>query len=160
MTLIEIENNLPTKNKIDFEDFRRAHPNVSFGIPLDPAYLFATFDVTTYELTPKPDDSTAEKYFKFVEVPVLREDKSALQTWVQAPMDKDEKLVAYQAKVDEVTTRRNDMLAASDWTQLPDVKIDAAIKESWAVYRQALRDISKQSGYPWMITWPTLTAPT
>ena len=159
MTLIEIENNLPTKNKIAFDDFRRAHPNMSFGVPLDSAYLFTTFDVTTYELTTKPHESTAEKYFKFVEAPVLREDMSALQTWIQVPMDKDEKLVAYQVKVDEVKGKRDGMLIASDWTQLPDVTMLQTVKDGWAVYRQALRDISKQSGYPWMITWPTLTAP-
>jgi hypothetical protein len=49
--------------------------------------------------------------------------------------------------------RRNRLLVASDWTQLPDVPLTT--KEVWATYRQELRDISKQSGYPTEITWPT-----
>ena len=48
---------------------------------------------------------------------------------------------------------RAELLAASDWTQLPDVPL--ATKQAWADYRQALRDITGQPGYPLEITWPT-----
>lgn len=48
--------------------------------------------------------------------------------------------------------KRNDLLTSSDWTQLPDVPI--ATKEAWAVYRQALRDITLQPD-PFNIVWPT-----
>lgn len=50
-----------------------------------------------------------------------------------------------------VRSRRNQLLTASDWTQLPDVPL--ATKESWAVYRQALRDITQQAD-PFNIVWP------
>ena len=49
--------------------------------------------------------------------------------------------------------QRQTLLIESDWTQLPDVSIST--KESWAVYRQALRDITSQSGYPYNVVWPT-----
>jgi glutaredoxin len=160
MTLIEIENNLPTKNKINFDDFRRSHPHIAFGLPPNPQTLFNDFGVTTYELSSCPDASTAKKYFKFVETPVLNADKSATQTWIEVAMNNDEKKAAYDAKVTEVKAQRDAMLAASDWTQMSDVTIDAAVKEGWATYRQALRDVTKQEGYPWDITWPTLVAPT
>lgn len=48
--------------------------------------------------------------------------------------------------------KRNRLLAASDWTQLPDVPL--ATKEVWATYRQALRDITDQPGYPLEVVWP------
>ncbi len=48
--------------------------------------------------------------------------------------------------------QRNTLLAASDWTQLPDVPL--ATKDAWATYRQALRDITAQPGYPLNIIWP------
>ena len=51
-----------------------------------------------------------------------------------------------------IRTYRNNELQASDWTQLPDV--DLANKWDWAVYRQALRDITIQEDFPWTITWP------
>jgi hypothetical protein len=48
---------------------------------------------------------------------------------------------------------RDRRLAESDWTQLPDVP--QAIKSLWATYRQELRDITQQAGFPQNITWPT-----
>ena len=51
-----------------------------------------------------------------------------------------------------VRNKRNQLLAQSDWTQLPDVPI--ATKEVWAVYRQALRDVTEQAD-PFNIVWPT-----
>jgi hypothetical protein len=53
----------------------------------------------------------------------------------------------------EITTKRNALLAASDWTQLPDVP--QATKDAWAQYRQALRDITEQLGYSTNVLWPT-----
>lgn len=50
-----------------------------------------------------------------------------------------------------VRTDRNARLAACDWTQLPDAPVDHAI---WAAYRQDLRDVTTQTGFPWNITWP------
>lgn len=45
------------------------------------------------------------------------------------------------------------LLSGSDWTQLPDVPL--ATKAAWATYRQALRDITQQPGYPMDVSWPT-----
>jgi hypothetical protein len=47
--------------------------------------------------------------------------------------------------------QRGKKLAESDWTQVADAPVDKAV---WATYRQALRDITAQSGFPWTITWP------
>ena len=48
---------------------------------------------------------------------------------------------------------RTRLLASSDWTQLPDVP--QALKDAWATYRQALRDVTAQAGFPQNIVWPT-----
>jgi hypothetical protein len=48
--------------------------------------------------------------------------------------------------------RRNKLLSASDWTQVADAPVD---KAAWATYRQALRDISAQEGFPATVVWPT-----
>jgi hypothetical protein len=57
---------------------------------------------------------------------------------------------AEQAK--SVRQQRTEKLKDSDWTQVADAPVD---KAAWAVYRQALRDVTQQSGFPWTITWPT-----
>lgn len=51
-----------------------------------------------------------------------------------------------------VRTERNALLTASDWTQVRDTTDTTAGK--WAPYRQALRDLPKQAGFPESITWP------
>jgi hypothetical protein len=57
---------------------------------------------------------------------------------------------AEQAK--SVRQTRNDKLKECDWTQVADAPVDQA---AWATYRQELRDVTQQSGFPWTITWPT-----
>lgn len=57
--------------------------------------------------------------------------------------------------VEEVTEQRLYLLRASDWTQLADVPLSAEKKAEWNTYRQALRDITTQSGYPFNVVWPT-----
>ena len=57
---------------------------------------------------------------------------------------------AEQAK--SVRASRSDKLKDSDWTQVEDTPVD---KAAWATYRQELRDISAQAGFPWTVVWPT-----
>ena len=52
---------------------------------------------------------------------------------------------------ESVKLKRNELLKLSDWTQMPDVAI--ATKTNWAIYRQALRDITTQAD-PYNIVWP------
>jgi hypothetical protein len=54
-------------------------------------------------------------------------------------------------KANEVRYKRNMLLTQSDWTQVADAPVD---KASWAVYRQALRDITLQAGFPFTVDFP------
>ena len=51
----------------------------------------------------------------------------------------------------QVREKRNKLLAESDWTQVADAPVD---KAAWATYRQALRDITDQDGFPLSVTYP------
>ena len=57
----------------------------------------------------------------------------------------------YNAKANEVRTQRDALLAETDWTQVADAPVDA---QAYADYRQALRDVPQQSGFPGDIDWP------
>lgn len=48
--------------------------------------------------------------------------------------------------------KRNSLLAQTDWSQAADVP--ASLKANYTVYRQALRDVPSQSGFPDNIVWP------
>lgn len=52
----------------------------------------------------------------------------------------------------KIRTERDTKLTESDWTQVADAPVD---KAAWATYRQALRDIPSQAGFPNEVTWPT-----
>ena len=66
-------------------------------------------------------------------------------------MDADAIAAADAEQAKSVRTSRNDKLKDCDWTQIADSTAD---KATWATYRQALRDITSQAGFPWTITWP------
>ena len=51
----------------------------------------------------------------------------------------------------QVRGERDRLLANSDWTQVPDAPVDST---AWADYRQALRDVPQQAGFPNDVTWP------
>jgi hypothetical protein len=71
-----------------------------------------------------------------------------------------EQEAAYKAQKDHaqweaIRTDRNKRLADTDWTQLDDTPIANTDKSQWALYRQALRDITTQAD-PFHIEWPAL----
>jgi hypothetical protein len=66
---------------------------------------------------------------------------------------------AYKASKDadqakSVRTSRDDKLKETDWIVIKNLELNANIPGAWEVYRQALRDIPTQAGFPWTITWP------
>lgn len=52
----------------------------------------------------------------------------------------------------KVRTHRNFLLSQSDWSQGKDIQ--DSVSTPWAVYRQALRDVPAQEGFPWEVVWP------
>lgn len=47
------------------------------------------------------------------------------------------------------------LLQQTDWTQTIDSPLTSQQQAAFATYRQALRDITSQSGFPEEIEWPT-----
>ena len=70
----------------------------------------------------------------------------SIQTLTQT--EQDAKTVLQASFVRQI---RGEKLAKCDWTQVADAPVDKAV---WATYRQALRDVTTQTGFPWTITWP------
>lgn len=87
-------------------------------------------------------------YTKHILGPVFtdNEESTAVEQEAAYKATKD----AEQAK--SVRTTRGEKLKESDWTQVADAPVD---KAAWATYRQALRDVTGQEGFPWTIEWPT-----
>jgi hypothetical protein len=92
-------------------------------------------------------------YTKYILGPVFT-DTPATDT--QPAKTAAENEAEYKARKDaeqaaNVRASRTQKLNDCDWTQIADSTAD---KAAWATYRQALRDITGQAGFPWTITWP------
>jgi lambda repressor-like predicted transcriptional regulator len=62
-----------------------------------------------------------------------------------------ERIITSEMKAEQLRNQRNSLLAACDWTQVADSPVDKTV---WAAYRQSLRDITDQLGWPEQIIWP------
>jgi hypothetical protein len=92
-------------------------------------------------------------YTKYVLGPIFT-DRPATDT--EPAQTAAEQEAAYKAMKDaeqaqSVRNQRDQKLKDTDWTQVADAPVD---KAAWATYRQALRDIPSQPGFPWTINWP------
>ena len=129
---------------------KMAHPNVSFPANPTNALLqeFGMFRVATEAQPLMSNTQVLEE-----DPPVFStEYQRWTQVWRVRDMTDEEVQQRNDSKALEIRTERNQKLSESDWTQLADAQID---KAAWATYRQALRDVPSQAGFPWTIEWPT-----
>jgi hypothetical protein len=95
-------------------------------------------------------------YTKYVLGPVFT-DTAATETEPAKTAAENE--AAYKATKDieqakSVRTTRDTKLAECDWRVIKAAETATTLDAAWATYRQALRDVTAQSGFPWTITWP------
>ena len=92
-------------------------------------------------------------YTKYILGPVFTDTSATEETPAKTAAENE---AAYKASKDaeqakSVRAYRDAKLAECDWTQVADAPVDKAV---WATYRQALRDVTAQSGFPWTVTYP------
>jgi hypothetical protein len=85
---------------------------------------------------------------------ILVADKDENNVWTTSWMlkTKYENILANKSTEVIMKQRRNHLLKASDWTQNADVP--DSISFAWRTYREDLRNITKQEGFPTAIVWP------
>lgn len=148
---IKVVDDQVEKYPYTLEELRLENPNTSFPVDIEfNAQLLSDFGV--YQVQSAMPPAYDESIQRVVEVTPTRVNSKWTVTYEVVSLKDREKEQALATKSDEVRSRRNILLAESDWTQLPDAPADAT---AWAVYRQELRDITIQSGYPFNVIWPT-----
>ena len=137
---IKLTNGVPETYTIG--QLRKDNPNVSFpkDIPLE---TLAEYNVYPLTVVDRPS------YNHLTEDAVLNTPTEVNGAWIQS-YSVVQKLEEDAAK--NIRRERNDMLSESDWTQVEDAPVD---KTAWATYRQALRDLPSQEGFPFNVTFPT-----
>lgn len=103
--------------------------------------------VYQYSMRQGVEQMDGKWYTKYVLGPIFTDTPDATAAEQEA---------AYKARKDEeqataVRATRTQKLSECDWTQLADAPVDKAV---WATYRQALRDVPTQAGFPWTVQWP------
>jgi hypothetical protein len=98
--------------------------------------------------TASPDD--VEAHGRVIFAAAAAGEYGPVAKYLPPPAPTPEELAA------RATTKRNQLLSESDWTQLPDARAAMGAEKAaeWDEYRQALRDITDQPGYPAEINWP------
>jgi len=139
----------PLKWPVVLRDIQLAYPNVSFPIDV-PEEGFPDFNVYPFLLTSIPSCDPATQ--KVDEITPEKLNDIWTQQWAIIELTQQEQIEAADVKGNKIRAERNVLLASCDWTQLPDVPTDRA---AWAIYRQELRDVTEQIGFPWDVVWPT-----
>lgn len=79
---------------------------------------------------------------------IVTPNTEAWEAWKAEQPDPSEQLAV------EVRAQRDALLSACDWTQMPDSPLSEEEKAAYQTYRQALRDVPQQEGFPETISWP------
>ena len=142
-------------------EVRGMYPNTSFPsqwtpalveeLGLDPVFESPTPTTTRYQVAFKDgveQDAQGRWLWKWSIGPIFTDNEEGTAAEQEA---------AYKARIDAeaakaVRATRDGKLAECDWTQLSDSQVDKAV---WATYRQSLRDVPAQAGFPYDITWPS-----
>lgn len=136
--------------------FRRDFPYVSIVgaslVDVDQNFLKSN---GIYDVKIKNPPSYDRKTEKLSPIILEKEDDVYYTKYEVISLNQKELEEVRENEIREVIQKRNQLLQNSDWTQLEDSPAD---KESWRVYRQALRDISLQNGYPFEVIWPSAPA--
>lgn len=127
-------------------DYRDAFPQTSFSVNGPSDEFLAEMGYAKVN-TFRPHDRRTEKLLPCA--PVLEDEW--VYTVAVEPKTQDELDADAVNQAASVRAQRNQLLTESDWTQLNDSPVD---KAGWATYRQSLRDISAQDGFPWNVVWP------
>jgi len=120
---------------------RKDNPNTSFPEMLSDA-LLAEWGVYPYTTQAVPEHDRLTQSVKvggFVEV-----GGAWTQGWTVSDMTAED-------AAQNVRDRRDRLLQETDWMALSDV----VMEPYWAEYRQQLRDITAQEGFPFNVVWPT-----
>jgi hypothetical protein len=144
-------------------EVRKMFPNVSLPrlwdegvlnyLGVDPVFESPTPTTTRYQTAFKDGvEFKNDKWmWKWTIGPVFTDNEEATAVEQQA---------AYVQRIDDeqakaIRATRDQKLAETDWTQLIDSPFSNDTNGIWQAYRQALRDVPTQEGFPWDVQWTT-----
>jgi len=134
-------------------DIKQRHRDVSFPIPFEPLAEYKPVKVVA-----RP---TVDYTQNISETKPVEENGLFQQQWFIAEATDGEKAERTEQQASIIRTQRNIKLSETDWRVTYEVEKAAVdglgiqFPAVWSTYRQALRDITTQPGFPHNVTWPT-----
>jgi len=142
-----------TGEVISERDLHYKYPNISFPKPLTP-YVIDTYGLDAILDGPQPQ--TTSPYETVVRQGIEEIKGKWFTKYVIGPIfNNQEDEDSYRLKIDtqaseSIRSNRNSLISKSDWMGCSDV----IMSDEWRQYRQELRDITTQEGFPHNIEWP------
>lgn len=104
-------------------------------------------------LLPEPSVNDRINIAKLNSAPTFVNGNWCLDWTIRLKTDTELQEETFQEEM-KIRLKRNEMLSTTDWSQLADATEDT--KQFFVSFRQALRDIPQQEGFPWNVVWPRL----
>ena len=141
---LKLTNGTPAKYTLG--QLRRDNPQTSFP-KLIPDDMLASYDVYPYTrpIAPEYDSLTARLVDGVFEQDTVG-NWSLPYVIEQQPLEQAER---------NIRSRRDGLLQETDWIVARAYERGEPVPANWVSYRQALRDITSQAGFPYSVEWPT-----
>lgn len=143
-------NGVVEKASYSIGQLRKDNPNTSF--PRNPTdELLAEWNVFPVKPTPGP----SVDYTKNVKEGIpIKQGNDWVQVWEVTDATQEEIADRIDQKSRQVRSERDQKLAETDWIITKSIEVSVLNLSDWKAYRQALRDIPEQNGFPLNVSWP------
>ena len=154
MLLVKTANGQVEQFPYTLGDLRRDNPQTSFPKKIGDAIL-ANYGI--FHVMPDPQPEHDPLVQTVVRDPEPHNNETAVNEDTGETYKTGRWVIGYTVEnkpqdqaEDAVRNQRNRLLSDTDWMALSD----NTMTPSWASYRQALRDITAQEGFPYNVIWP------
>ena len=155
MLLVKTSNGQVEQFPYTLGDLRRDNPQTSFPKKIGDAIL-ASYGI--YHVMPETQPEYDNLVQSLVRDPEPHNNETAVDEETGETYNTGRWVIGYTAEnkpqdqaEDAVRNKRDQLLKETDWMALSDVTMSTEMQS----YRQALRDITGQAGFPYSVTWPT-----
>ena len=149
---VKIENNQVAQYPYSIEQLREDNSNISFPAEISNDTL-AAYGVYPVSYGPAPSYNPATQ-----KLAVSSQPSFVNGNWIltKSIIDKTAEQITNDTATQAIQMRalRDQRLTQTDWCALSDVTMSTEM----TTYRQALRDLPTQEGFPYNVTWPTKPA--
>jgi hypothetical protein len=140
---VKISNGMVSQFPYTLGNLKQDNPQVSFPVNISNE-LLATYDVFPVKELPAP---TFDNLTHRLSQSIVNIDNEWCQLW-------ESRELKISLASNNIRAKRDRLLSNTDWVVTNNLEIGNPIPQEWLYYRQSLRDVTEQSGFPYNVTWP------